>query len=382
MERPPEMTDIYPEDLQQQMIDSIIPFDDVPAPSGSDFQLTWMVDAKAQVGRNYLIKGLLTAGAMSVVYGDSNTGKTFVALDMAYHVAAAIDFNGRKVKQGTVIYIAAEGGRMVENRLAALRQEFGSDAPLAILPQTINLLDSDADLPELLKLVAGVSKSHGEVVLIVIDTLSRVIAGGEENSSKDMSSFVRNVDQLRQQTGAAVLVVHHTGKDAAKGARGHSSLRAATDTEIEIKERTLRVTKQRDGPGGDAFGFNLTPVDLGPDQEGDRVTSCVVKWGAAPAKAGKKLSGNQPAAMEELRGAIIEVGVKRTPRSGMPTVRAVPREVWWTRFQMAGISQAEQEADRRRAFNKMVTALKNKGIVGEWNRDVWIAERSERTGTE
>ena len=376
------MTDQQTKDLQQLIIDSTIQFDDEPTPSPSNFQLTWMADAKPQVSRNYLIKGLLTAGGASVVYGDSNTGKTFVALEMAYRVAAGIELNGRKVKQGTVIYIAAEGGRMVENRLSVLRKEFGKDAPLAILPQTINLLDSKTDRLGLLKLIADVSESHGEVVLVVIDTLSRAIAGGEENSSKDMTAFINTVDQIREQSGAAVLVVHHTGKDSGKGSRGHSSLRAAVDTEIEIKDKTLRATKQRDMPLGAAYGFDLISVDLGLDEDGDPVTSCVVKWGAAPAKAKKKLSGNQPAAMEELRGAIIEVGVERTPRNGMPTVKTVPREVWWTRFRMAGISQAEQEADQRRAFNKVVTALNNKGIVGQWNEEVWIAERSERTGTD
>src|SRR5690606_23490334 len=118
--------------------------------------------------------------------------------------------------------------------------------------------------------------------LIVIDTLSRVMAGGDENGPVDMTAFIKNVDRIRHATGAHIMIVHHTGKDVARGARGHSSLRAATDTEIEVatdetEVRLAKVTKQRDLAGGEEFAFKLDAVALGVDQDGDAVTTCIVQ---------------------------------------------------------------------------------------------------------
>src|SRR5690606_1496170 len=115
------------------------------------------------------------------------------------------------------------------------------------------------------------------VGLIVVDTLSRALAGGDENASTDMGALVRNVDALRRKVRAHIMLVHHSGKDRAKGARGHSLLRAATDTEIEISKGEIVVTKQRDIDGSFSRGFVLEPVEIGRDAEGDPVTSCTIR---------------------------------------------------------------------------------------------------------
>jgi hypothetical protein len=136
------------------------------------------------------------------------------------------------------------------------------------------------------------------VGLIVVDTLSRAMAGGNENSPEDMGALVRNLDTIRQHLPAHVAVVHHSGKDAARGARGHSLLRAATDTEIEVSREigsstsSARVTKQRELELGDEFPFTLVPVELGANRRGKPVTSCVVHHDdaeAIPAPADKRL---------------------------------------------------------------------------------------------
>ena len=167
-----------------------------------------------------------------------------------------------------------------------------------VAPVDVSRCTKEKDVKTLIKEI----KKHGEFDLIVIDTLSRVMAGGDENSAADMTALIRNVDAIRATTGAHILTVHHTGKDTARGARGHSSLRAATDTEIEIANedgaRAAVVTKQRDHNGGETFAFDLKSVSLGHDQDGDEVTSCVVEpvdsedFKAAVAQK-KGLGGNQ-----------------------------------------------------------------------------------------
>lgn len=271
--------------------------------------LEWFDDVSPILGGAYLVKGVLDVGTMSVVYGPSNSGKTFWTLDLAYHIAIGAAWRGRRVAQACVLYLAAEGGRGLINRVASLRLEHGvCDVPLAVKRAGLDLLHDQADLQHIVDLAAEVqSHKPGLPLLIVVDTLSRVMAGGDENSASDMTALIRNLDAIRSATGAHMLTVHHTGKDAARGARGHSSLRAATDTEIELMNedgsRAAVVTKQRDHNGGETFAFDLKPVSLGHDQDGDEVTSCVVEakdgdeFNAAR-KAAKGRGKNQQIIME------------------------------------------------------------------------------------
>jgi hypothetical protein len=227
-----------------------------------------------------LVEGLLDCGTLSVVYGKPGSGKSFFALDTSYHVAAGLEWNGRKTRQGVVVYIAAEGGAGIYKRFAALRQRYNNmDVPLYLVPCPVNLLRGDADLPKLLEMIRQIEKESGQpVVMIVIDTLSRALAGGDENSSVDMGAFVRNVDRLRTESKSHLTIVHHTGKNESKGARGWSGLLAAVDTEIEIGKGTMKVTKQRDGDDNLELRFRLVTVDLGADSRGNQIRSCVVEW--------------------------------------------------------------------------------------------------------
>lgn len=250
-----------------------------PAKSSLHFELFHTVTP--ELDRPALVEGLLERGAMSVVYGESNSGKTFFALDVTLHIALAQDWHGRRVQGGAVVYVAAEGGGAIRKRLAAFRKHHGLDGreiPFALVPCPVNLLNPNADTTPLIELIASVERATGAApVCVVIDTLSRALGGGNENAPDDMGAFVRNVDRIRSATGAHLLIVHHSGKDKAKGARGHSSLRAATDTEIEIADQIARATKQRDMEAGRPIGFELVPVEIGQDSYGASVTSCIVR---------------------------------------------------------------------------------------------------------
>lgn len=223
-----------------------------------------------------LIEGLLDAGAMSVVYGQSNVGKTFVSMDIAYHVARGLPYAGMWTAQGNVIYLSAEGGNSIKKRNAALCAKYGrsSAVPLLLLRSTIDLRRPDADLKPLIAAIGGLGVP---ISLIVVDTLARAMAGGDENSSVDMGMIVSSFDKLREHTKAHLMVVHHSGKNQAAGARGHSSLRASTDTEIEIGDGLIDVKKQRDLDGSWSRNFDLDVHTLGVNKRGTPVTSCTVR---------------------------------------------------------------------------------------------------------
>jgi hypothetical protein len=233
------------------------------------------------------VEGLLIDGGFSVVYGPSNCGKSFWALDLAAHVASQPTWRHgeSEIENGAVIYVALEGASGVKNRIKALRKRgiLTRGDRLLVCRERFSLLEpGHAD--RMAKTIAAVAESLDVPVrLVILDTLSRAMAGGDENSGQDMTTAIATVDAIRAATGAHVIVIHHSGKDEAKGARGHSSLRAAADTEIEIfrpagqSVSTVRVTKQRDLPIGEPMPFTLETVVLGTDRRGKEITSCVVR---------------------------------------------------------------------------------------------------------
>jgi hypothetical protein len=253
--------------------------------------------------------------------------------------------------------------------------------PFAAISSPIDLCSSDADV---VRLVAAIRSADlgMPVAMIIIDTLSRVLAGGNENAPDDMGALVRNLDRLRDETGAAIAIVHHSGKDAARGARGHSLLRAATDTEIEVmrdegsKLSTARVTKQRDYATEGSFTFKLRLVELDLDEDGDPITSCVLEESensAAPREKRGKLPAAQRRALQLLADAIARAG-ELPPASNHipPGVRCVSEDLWRRYCYEGGISAGDQEA-KKKAFGRAAGELVAAERVGQWGQWVWPA---------
>jgi hypothetical protein len=240
-------------------------------------------DMRAHLSDSYVVKGLISRGSTVAIIGPTGSGKTFCTTDLAVHIAASRHWRRRRVAGGLVVYAALEGPASAENRFVACRDELGIDPgiPLRLTPGPVNL----RNLEDVALLIAFVKQAERDFrtrcAIVIIDTLSRAIAGGDENAPEGMGALVTGADTVRLATGAAVLLVHHTGKDESRGSRGHSNFPAAIDTEIAISMqgdlRVATVTKQRDFPSGERFAFRLRVVELGHDNDGDAVTSCVIE---------------------------------------------------------------------------------------------------------
>lgn len=251
----------------------------------NQFDFVHCDDIEAGEGAFDFVENLLTEGASSVVYGASNSGKTFFVLDLAAHVATGREWMESEVERGAVVYVALEGHHGARNRIRALQLtgRLTKESPFFLCFSAVNLLDPDhpAAITRLIENVQSVS--FVPVRLVIIDTLARAMAGGDENSGADMGQAVATIDAVRAKTGAHVMLIHHCGKDAARGARGHSSLRAAIDTEIEVihpegdKYRTATIVKQRDIAPRQPICFSLEAVEVGTNRRGKPITSCVVK---------------------------------------------------------------------------------------------------------
>ncbi|MCZ8170585.1 MAG: AAA family ATPase, partial [Brevundimonas sp.] len=228
----------------------------------------------------WLIKGVLPRGDLGILYGQSGSGKTFVALDMAMALVRGVPWRGHRVpKPVRVLYVAAEGSGGVGNRIAAYLKAHGIPHPdnLGVMPGTPSLLEKE-DIKEVL---ASVRAADGFDV-VIIDTFAQVTPGANENAAEDMGRALSNLRALAGATQAMPILVHHAGKDASKGARGWSGLKAAADVQIEVIRRDngireIHVEKLKDGEDGARFGFELEVVDLGVDEDGDPVSSCVIR---------------------------------------------------------------------------------------------------------
>jgi RecA-family ATPase len=147
----------------------------------------------------------------------------------------------------------------------------------------------------------------GPYDLLIFDTFAQVTPGANENTAEDMGKALQAAKTLGRAAGdAMVLLVHHSGKDSTKGARGHSSLRAACDFEAEVtrvdQARALSITKLKDGNDGAEYNFYLENIDLEADEEGETVKSCVVKYGkSVKVRSEKPLGGVEKVVMDQIK---------------------------------------------------------------------------------
>lgn len=265
-------------------------------------------DLRSLPPMKWLVDQLIPREGLGLFYGASGIGKSFAVLDIAYAVARGVPCYGREVEQGGVLYVAAEGASGFPRRQAAYEKHHKislSGVEFLLVPEGINLLHDD-DVPRVIE----ASRRLPTVAMIVLDTLNRVMPGGNENSPEDMGAVIARAADIARATGAFVMIVHHSGKDESRGARGHSSLKAAVDTEIELtkvdRTRVITVKKQRDGRDDLTFTFTLNEVSLGfDDATGEEVSAPVVvqseSANAAPGRAPRRPGPHQRRVLAALK---------------------------------------------------------------------------------
>lgn len=229
--------------------------------------------------QQWLIDQVMPADAFGVLYGPSGSYKSFIAMDMSAAIASSMNWHGHDVDEtGHVLYIGAEGAAGLHLRKKAWEiRNHKKLKNLAILSSAVTI--NSGDIRHLIDLCDELVEEIGEPIkLVVIDTLARSFEG-EENSATDMGEFVKACDYIRETTGATILVIHHSGKDADKGARGSSALRAACDFEYKVtspgkKQSKISCTKAKDSDPFEDLAFKLNVVEIGrKDKKGRAMTS-------------------------------------------------------------------------------------------------------------
>jgi RecA-family ATPase len=202
-------------------------------------------------------------------------------LSLAGAVAEGLPFHGRETERGVVIYLAVEAPQSIKTRIQAMQRYYGKRfKDIAVVPVPLNFYSSEGDAAAVIALIKEIEATRGPVRLVVGDTLARISAGANENSGEDMGPVMARFSAISEQTDASVLIIHHNGKDQARGARGWSGIRAHVDTEIEVVEadkiHTATITKQRSlDSKGEALVFTLKVMEMGLGKFGNVSTTCV-----------------------------------------------------------------------------------------------------------
>ena len=326
----------------------------------------------------YLVKGVLDAGTLAEIFGPTSCGKSFLGTDIGLHIAAGWDWNGHKVRQAGVLYVNAEGGSAIVNRLDAWQRHHDvslDDMAFAVVIEPTTLLD-EAGVSQVIADAGAVP----DLGLIEIDTAARVMPGGDEGAEA-MSYFVAACDRIRAETGAGVVVIHHTGKDTSKGSRGSTVLPFGADTVIEVSQdpatkiATVHLNKQRDGATGELLNFTLKVIELGTDADGDPITSCVIE--ATDAKPAKSTTPKQHRALDALNNVLADHGQRAPDATHYPAgIQVVPVDLWRQQLFQAGV--LEQNASNPRAdFRRLKDQLAERGLIGEWNNLMWAVNTNE-----
>ncbi len=235
----------------------------------------------AEAGQlRWVVKHLLVAQSVGVMFGASGTFKSFIALAAALHVAHGMRWCGQRTTQGTVIYVAAEGSVGIAKRVQAWHQLHGlkpenADIRLITVPAAM--------LSEAAAIRAEIEAAGIRPALVVIDTMSQTFVG-EENSANEVAEYMRAIRlNLAIAFGACVLVIHHSGHAATERPRGSSAIRANTDFLLGVFRdekqmlATMEVQHMKDGELLDPLCFTLHSCPLGTDDDGDPITSLAAR---------------------------------------------------------------------------------------------------------
>lgn len=266
---------------------------------------------KQPIPIRWLIRHYIPKSSVIEVFGAPGSGKSFVALDMAFCVSNGLDWHTQSTQPGTVIYLAGEGFAGIGQRLRALEIKHGIKANNLIISQQPASLTDEQNAAW----VADAIHQHNPE-LIVIDTLSRNFGPGDENSSRDMNAFIFNLD-LHIRGEAAVLIIHHSGHAEKSRARGSSVLFGAVDMEYSLSKSenklVLANTKSKDFEPPRPLSFKLRQQELDwIDDQGEQVKSAILEpteW--HPSKDSKpRLSARNQAILTALERAICLHGIK------------------------------------------------------------------------
>lgn len=346
------------------------------------FQVTRFGDVDQAVAKEEILKGVLGDGEFSLFVAKPGTAKSVLVGDIGCHIAAGLDWHGRKVQQGMVIFFAAERKKLTERRIRAWGKTHGvTDIPFYVVGGKLDLTSGLVDAKALAATIKAIEFETGEIArLIILDTVTRTFGQGDQHQSRDMQRYVQSVDELVRSTSAHVAAIHHSGWASDRG-KGAVDLDGAVDVSFGISVKgagpnkvfTLECTGANDSDEGLITCFKLESVELGTDSDGNVTTAPVVVRCDGPKTDGSNLKGNAAKALTSLETAIAEHG--ECPPDDAIGETTVSREQWRAQFYADARAKEPAVAEEalRKRFTRTTAELLEKGDVGSNGERWWIA---------
>lgn len=231
---------------------------------------------------NWLIKRYFEKDTITLIYGDSGAYKSFLAIDIGLHVAIGTDWLKHRTSQGPVFYIAGEGHGGIKRRLRAFKDHYKvkGQVPFYVSKHAIQIHEANSTK----QIIKDIKATAANPEAVIIDTLATSFGSGDENSTKDMNTFLNHVQTIRKALGCTVLIVHHTGHQAKERPRGAYALMAGVDSFYGVEKTEEGLTclrsprKMKDGePVGDTW-FKTKGVTIGVDEDKEPVTSLILEY--------------------------------------------------------------------------------------------------------
>jgi hypothetical protein len=317
----------------------------------------------------WLVKRLLPRKGVALFYGISGSGKTFILLDIFIHIALGWDWAGRKVKQGPVIFIAAEAAQGLKKRKAGwIKAHSVPDyVPFYLIEVPPNLGTGHDDLNAL---IACIAAEGIQPAAIAIDTVSQTLYGADENGAS-MATFINHAQALSNYFDCLVAPVHHVGLADDKRPRGYSGLVPAVDASCLCESSadnhlsTIEVMKLKEGETGQKFSDHLARVVIGKDEDGEDVSTLFVESVETGAISGGKPPQQKsiPRAQRQLISVITqalsedETAKTIRPFNDGPLVRAVSDEAVRSRYYARIAEKARDDEDPQKLTNRQRQAF-------------------------
>lgn len=319
---------------------------------------------------NWLIKDILVDGGIATIYGESGSTKSFLAIDLAMHLATSSEWFGLEVNRGIpIIYTALEGFRGVVKRIKGWCKKNNLSPSNIFIDHDSLLLGEQGSVESFIGYYKACNFNRG---MIIIDTFNMACPNLEENSAKDMSGVITKAKLIAEKLNSTVLIIHHSGKDESRGMRGSSSLKASMDTIIYVKQDRngnceWSLEKSKDSECGIRYGYRLETIEL--DIDGEVETTCTVEMlGEILDKSKKvKLTSKQIRVLNLLKDRLLPLS------PGHESMDIVIEQCCnlWTEH-----PSAKRTYDMRIIIGNLV----NKGLVGTGSRgnlsdQVWITDK-------
>ena len=342
------------------------------------FRLLTPVELASLPPIEWRVRGVLPKTGIAALFGPSGSGKSFLALDMLAAMAHGRDWFGCRVTPCPVLYVGLEGEAGISQRIQAHQKKNGPlPAGFRFLLQSLDIR-KPADRADLVTAARAAGFSSG---VLVIDTLNRAAPGADENDSAAMGEIIAATKAIQAELGGLVLLVHHTGKDQAKGLRGHSSLHAALDAAIAVtrdgERREWATAKSKDGADDQGNPFRLEVVEIGSDDEGEPITSCIVMEEEHAGDAVRRVlppkSGNQRIIWDALGGLFRAAGSyapEGAPKELPPGRPCLSLDAAIDGARTRLVCDPKRQTERTQAA---ITGLINRGLLEHREGWIWCA---------